>query len=301
MKADSKLAKQLENGDFIVAAEHAPGTTAAGAATESALKALGDRPVVVNMSDNAHGVAMSSVAACAAAIKLGIEPVLQMVTRDRNRIALQSDLLGAASLGIRNVLCLSGYHQTLTGCPESANVFDVDSTQFIELTTRMSAQGVLADGSKIDGQFSMLVGAVANPFLKPLELNLLRLGKKIEAGAKFIQTHAVFDLKTFGQWLDAARKEGYTKKAAILASVFPLANAAEAQKLRDTYAEFDIPDELIERLKKAGDNGAQKKQGLAVCVETIKQLKGIDGLRGIHILSGGKEALVPEILAASGL
>jgi len=246
-------------------------------------------------------VAISSVAAAMAAIKLGAEPILQMVTRDRNRIALQSDLLGAASLGIKNVLCLSGYHQTLIGCPESANVFDIDSTQFIELATRMSENGVLADGTRINGQFSMLVGAVANPFLKPLELNLFRLGKKIEAGARFIQTHAVFDIKTFTQWLDAVRKEGLTKKAAILAGVYPLESAAEAQKLRETYAEFCIPDEIIERLKASGNDAAQKKQGLAICVETIKQLKGLDGLRGIHILSGGKEAVVPEILAASGL
>ena len=301
MKADSKLAKKIETGDFIVTAECAPGATAAGATAEAALKFLDGKLVAVNLADNSHGVAISSMAAAVAAMKLGAEPVLQMVTRDRNRIALQSDLLGAASLGIKNVLCLSGYHQTLIGCPESANVFDIDSTQFIELTTGMSENGVLSDGTKIDGQFSMLVGAVANPFLKPLELNLFRLGKKIEAGARFIQTHAVFDIETFSQWLDAARKEGLTKKAAILAGVFPLDSAAEARKLRDTYAEFCIPDKVIERLKKAGDDGAQKKQGLAICVETIKQLKGLDGLRGIHILSGGKEALVPEILAASGL
>jgi methylenetetrahydrofolate reductase (NADPH) len=301
MKADSKLAKKIETGDFIVTAECAPGATAGGATAEAALKFLDGKLVAVNLADNSHGVAISSVAAAVAAMKLGAEPVLQMVTRDRNRIALQSDLLGAASLGIKNVLCLSGYHQTLIGCPESANVFDVDSYQFIELTTRMSENGVLADGTKIDGQFSMLVGAAANPFLKPLELNLFRLGKKIEAGARFIQTHAVFDIETFSQWLDAARKEGLTKKAAILASVFPLDSAAEARKLRDTYAEFCIPDKVIERLKKAGDDGAQKKEGIAICVETIKQLKGLDGLRGIHILSGGKEALVPEILAASGL
>jgi methylenetetrahydrofolate reductase (NADPH) len=301
MKVDSRLAKKLEAGDFIVTAEHAPGATATGSATEAALRALGDKPVVVNMSDNPHGVAMSSAAACAAAIRLGTEPVLQMVTRDRNRIALQSDLLGAASLGIKNVLCLSGYHQTLTACPESVNVFDIDSTQFIELATAMAGKGVLTDGTKINGPFSMLVGAVANPLLKPLELNLLRLAQKIEAGARFIQTHAVFDTGAFSQWLDAARKEGLTEKAAILASVLPLASAAEARRLRDIYAELRIPDDVIERLQSAGDENSQKKQGLAICVETIKKLKGMEGLRGIHILSGGREALVPEILAASGL
>ena len=301
MKADSKLAKKIESGDFIVTAECAPGATATGATAEAALKSLGGKPVAVNLADNAHGVALSSVAASVAALKLGAEPVLQMVTRDRNRIALQSDLLGAASLGIKNVLCLSGYHQTLIGCPESANVFDIDSIQFIHMATRMSENGVLADGTKIDGQFSMLVGAVTNPFLKPLELNLFRLGKKIEAGAKFIQTHAVFDIEIFKLWLDAVRKAGLNQKAAILASVFPLESAAEAQKLRDTYAEFCIPDQVIERLKKAGDNGAQKKEGLAICVETIKQLKALEGLRGIHILSGGWEAVVPELIAAAGL
>jgi methylenetetrahydrofolate reductase (NADPH) len=199
------------------------------------------------------------------------------------------------------VLCLSGYHQTLIGYPESANVFEIDSTQFVELATQMSEKGVLADGTKIDGQFSMLVGAVANPFLKPLELNLFRLGKKIEAGARFIQTHAVFDIETFKLWLDAVCKAGLNKKVAILASVYPLESAAEAQKLRDTYAEFRIPDKVIERLKQAGDAGAQKKEGLAICVETIKQLKALEGLRGIHILSGGKESVVPGIVAAAGL
>jgi methylenetetrahydrofolate reductase (NADPH) len=301
MKSDSKLAKKIETGDFIVTAECAPGATAAGATAEAALKAIGSKPVAVNIADNQHGVAISAVAASAAAVKLGIEPVLQMVTRDRNRIAIQSDLLGAASLRIKNVLCLSGYHQTLIGYPESANVFEIDSTQFVELATQMSEKGILADGKKIDGQFSMLVGGVANPFLKPLELNLFRLGKKIEAGAKFIQTHSVFDVETFKLWLDAVRKEGLTKKVAILASVYPLDSAAEAQKLRDTYAEFCIPDQVIERLKKAGDAGAQKKEGLAICAKTIEQLKGLEGLRGIHILSGGKEAVVPEIVAAAGL
>jgi methylenetetrahydrofolate reductase (NADPH) len=301
MKADSKLAKKIESGDFIVTAECAPGATATGATTEAALKFLNGKLAAVNFPDNSHGVAISSVAAAVAAIKLGAEPILQMVTRDRNRIALQSDLLGAASLGIKNLLCMSGYHQMLIGCPESANVFDVDSSQFVDLATRMSETGVLADGKKFDGQFSMLVGAVANPFLKPMDLNLFRLGIKIGAGAKFIQTHAVFDIEAFSQWLDAARKEGLTKKTAILAGVFPLSSAAEAQKLRDTYAEFLIPDKIIERLKKAGADAAQKKEGIAICVETIKQLKALEGLRGIHILSGGKEALVPEILAAAGL
>ncbi len=299
MKVESKLAQMIEAGDFIVTAECAPGATASGKTVEEFLKALGSRPVAVNAADNSHGVALSSLAVSAAAVKSGVEPVLQMVTRDRNRIALQSDLLGAASLGVRNILCMSGYHQTLIGCPESANVFDIDSTQLIGIATRMSKNGELADGKSFSGPFPMLVGAAANPFLKPLELNLLRLGKKIEAGARFIQTHAIFDIDAFGVWLDAASKEGLTEKAAILAGVYPLESEEEAQRLRDTYAEFSIPDRVIERLRNAGDAG--KKEGLVLCVETIRELKKMPGLRGIHILSGGREALVPDLIAASGL
>jgi methylenetetrahydrofolate reductase (NADPH) len=298
MKADSQLARKIENGEFILTAEHSPRTTATQAVTEAALKSLGGKLTAVNMGDNQHGVAMSSLAASVIALKMGLEPVLQMVTRDRNRIALQSDLLGAASLGIKNVLCLSGYHQTLTGCPEAANVFDIDSTQFVAIATRMAEEGMLADGTKIEGPFPMLVGAVINPFLKPLEFNLLRLQNKIEAGARFIQTHPVFDLEAFGQWLEAARQTGMTQKAAILAGVFPLESAAEARKLSELHPDFYVPEEVIKKLPAAGDDG---KTGRAMCVETLKKLKTMEGLRGIHILSGGKEGLVPELLAAAGL
>ena len=300
MNVDSKLAKKIASGDFIVTAEFLPGA-ADGPTAEAVLKAIGKGPAAINVADNHYGIGMSSIAASAAVIKSGAEPICQIVTRDRNRIALQSDLLGAAYLGIRNVLCLSGYHQTLTGCPESANVYDIDSTQFIEIVTNMSQQGTLSDGTEIKGQFSMFVGAVANPFLKPLELNMLRLNQKVEAGAKFIQTHAVFDIETFGQWFDAAVNEGITKKTTILAGVLPLGSVAEAEKLRNTYSDYCIPDQVIERLKASGGEEAQKKEGLNICVETIRKLKKINGLRGIHILSGGKEKLVPEILAAAGL
>jgi methylenetetrahydrofolate reductase (NADPH) len=301
MNVDSKLAKELANGDFIVTAEFLPPAAVDGPAIEAGLKVLGNRPVAINVADNHYGVGMSSIAASVAVMKAGAEPVCQIVTRDRNRIALQSDLLGAAYLGIRNVLCLSGYHQTLTGCPESANVYDIDSVQFIEMVTNMSESGALCDGTKIKGQFSMFVGAVANPFLKPLELNVLKLHQKVDAGAKFIQTHAVFDIETFSQWLEAVVNEGITKKVKILAGVLPLGSVAEAEKLRDTYSDYCIPDKVIERLKASDNEETQKKEGLNICVEIIKKLKEMNDLKGIHILSGGKEKLVPEILAAVGL
>jgi len=234
-------------------------------------------------------------------LKAGVEPVYQIVTRDRNRIALQSDLLGAAYLGIKNVLCLSGYHQILTGSPESANVYDIDSIQLVAIVREMRDEGVLLDGTKIEGEFSMLIGAVANPYLTPLELNMIRLNKKVGAGADFIQTQAVFGIEAFGQWLDAAVSEGITEKTAILVGIMPLESAGEAEKLRMTYTDLHISDKLIERLKATGGEQAQKKEGIAICAETIKKVKDMNCVRGIHILSGGKEAVVPELLAVSGL
>jgi methylenetetrahydrofolate reductase (NADPH) len=307
MKVESKLAKKLANGEFIVTVEFLPKIGSEASATEAALKAMGNGFTAVNVADNCHNIGMSSIAASVAALKVGAEPICQMVTRDRNRIAIQSDLLGAAYLGIKNLLCLSGYHQTLATCPESANVYDIDSTQLIEMVTNMGEKGVLADGAKIEGQFSMLVGAVANPFLKPVELNMLRLQKKVDAGAKFIQTSAVFDIETFSKWLDAAISEAITAKAAVLAGVLALDSAAEAEKLRKTYTDYSIPDSVIDRLKKAGDArdpneteaSAQKKEGLNICVETIKKLKNMKGLRGIHIHCGCKGKVSPEIIAAA--
>lgn len=301
MKVNGKFAEKIETTDFIVTAEFQPRPSANGSATQAALKAIGDKPAAINVSDNHHGIAMSSIAVCAEIIKNDKEPVCQIVTRDRNRIALQSDLLGAASLGIKNVLCLSGYHQETIGCTEANNSYDIDSTQLIEIVKTMSEKGRLSDGTKIDGQFSMLIGAVANPFLKPLELNILRLANKVQAGAKFIQTHPVFDFETFSQWLQAVSKEGIANKAAILAGVQPLDSADEAESLRNTYSDYNIPDEIIARLKKAGDKNSQKKEGLNICVEIINKLKKMDVLRGIHIISGGKEEIVPQIVSAAGL
>lgn len=299
MKIDSKLASKLTSGDFIVTAEILPGVSGDAAAIESSLKTLGKAITAINVADNCYGIGMSSIAASAAVLKAGFEPICQLVTRDRNRIALQSDLLGAACLGIKNVMCLTGYHQALTGCPESANVYDIDSIQFIETVNNMTEKKELANGTKIEGQFAMLVGAVANPFLKPMELNMMRLAKKIDAGAKFIQTNAIYDTDEFGKWFDAAKAAGITAKAAILAGVELLDNADKAQKLRQTYTDCYIPDSIIDRLKKAGSEAAQKKEAMAICTETIKKLKQIKGLKGIHILCGCEGKLSPEVAAAA--
>jgi len=301
VKNEKRFHDQLKSGDFVVTAEYLPKAETEGSAIKAALQALKEVPSAVNVADNPFGVGMSSLAASVILAQSGIEPVYQVVTRDRNRIAIQSDLLGAAALGIRNILCLSGYHQTLTDHPESANVYDLDSTQLLKVLKKMREQGELLNGEKINGAFPVMTGAVANPYLKPIDLNIIRLTQKVEAGAEFIQTHAVFDIDEFQQWLDAVKQAGLADKTAIIAGVFPLDSAEEAELLLNKYTEFQIPPRIIERLKLAGDRQAQKKEGLAICVEIINKLKNMNGLRGIHILSGGKEETLPDILSASGL
>ena len=292
------LLNKIEAGDFIITAEYAPGTNL-GTLPSEKLKNCG--AAAINISDNPYGASISSLASAVRLRQAEIEPIYQIVTRDRNRIALQSDILGAASLGIKNILCLSGYHQTITEMPESARVFDIDSIQLIGTINRMNEEGILLNGTKINGKFSMLVGAVANPYLRPLDLNILRLKKKVKSGARFIQTQAVFNTTDFRDWLDAAYQEGITERAAIIAGIYPLESYDEAVSLLKKHTDFYIPDSHIKRIKDAGNPEAQKKEGIAICVETIGKIKEMKGLNGIHIISGGKVDIINEVITEAGL
>ncbi len=295
---DSLLAKKIEAGDFIVTAEYLPDTD-----IEHLLngKLKNNGAVAINIADNPYGPSVSSLVTAIKLHQADIEPIYQLVTRDRNRIALQSDILGAASIGIKNILCLSGYHQTLTTMPESANVYDIDSIQLIDAINKMNIEGTLLNGTKIKGKFSMLIGAVANPYLRPMELNIMRLFKKVKAGAKFIQTQAVFNTTDFQEWLDAAYKEGITEKAAIIAGIYPLKSYEEAMELLKKHTDFYIPESHIKRIKDAGDIEEQRKMGISICVDTIGKIKEMKGLSGIHIISGGKEEIISEIISEAGL
>jgi len=295
---DSLLSKQIEAGDFIITAEYLPGTDLE---VDPIVKLKNSGALAINVADNPFGPVISGFST---AIKLnqgGIEPIYQLITRDRNRIALQSDILGAASSGIKNILCLSGYHQTLTEMPESSNVYDIDSIQLISTISRMNTEGALLNGTKIKGNFSILVGAVANPYLRPLEMNIIRLVKKVKAGAKFIQTQAVFNTTDFQEWLNAAYNVGITEKAAIIAGIYPLEGYDETMALLEKHTDFYIPESHIKSLKDAGNTEEQKLRGIAICVETIKKIKEMKGLSGIHIISGGKEDIIAEIITQAGL
>jgi methylenetetrahydrofolate reductase (NADPH) len=296
MKQVNRLAEKIKSKEFIITAEYLPTVDVDSAKIQSCARYFSNGIAAVNVADNHYGVAISSLATSVVLNQAGIETIYQLVTRDRNRIALQSDLMGAALLGLKNVLCLSGYHQTLIGNPESTNVYDVDSIQLTALVKKMN-QGQLLDGKKIDGGFFMLIGAAANPYLNPPEMNMMRLAKKIAAGAEFIQTQAVFDISTFQKWLETAQKNELTEKVAFLAGVLPLRNAAQAQELAEHHTDLIIPSAIIDRLSQAGDDAAQRKEGLKIAGEIMKQLKGMPGLKGLHILSGGNESIVPELLA----
>jgi methylenetetrahydrofolate reductase (NADPH) len=295
---ESLLAKKIEAGDFIITAEYLPGVDIE-AIPDGNIKNCG--AVAINIADNPFGPVISSLTTAIKFKQVNIEPIYQLVTRDRNRIALQSDILGAASMGIKNILCLSGYHQTLTDMPESASVYDLDSIQLLEAVNKMNNEGTLLNGTKIKGAYSMFAGAVVNPYLRPLELNIMRLLKKVKAGAKFIQTQAVFNTTDFQEWLDAAYHEGITEKTAIIAGIYPLESYDEAINLLKKHTDFYIPDSHIKRIKDAGDLEAQKKMGISICVETIGKIKEMKGLSGIHILSGGKEYIISEIISDAGL
>jgi len=295
---DSLLAKKIEAGDFIITAEYLPDTDI-DHTINGKFKNCG--AVAINIADNPYGPSVSSLVTAIKLKQSEVEPIYQLVTRDRNRIALQSDILGAASIGIKNILCLSGYHQTLTNMPESANVYDIDSIQLIDTINKMNKENNLLNGEHIKGKFSMLVGAVANPYLRPIELNIMRLAKKVKAGAKFIQTQAVFNTTDFQEWLDAAHKEGLTEKAAIIAGIYPLQSYDEAIELLKKHTDFYIPDSHIKRIKDAGNAEEQRKMGMSICIETIGKIKEMKGLSGIHIISGGKEDLISEIISEAGL
>jgi methylenetetrahydrofolate reductase (NADPH) len=296
MRQENRLTEKIKGKEFIITAEYLPTVDINLSGIESCVKYFDKGITAVNVADSHYGIAVSSLAASVVLNQSGVETIYQLVTRDRNRIALQSDLLGAALLGIKNVLCLSGYHQTIIGSAESVNVYDIDSIQLIALVKKMN-QGQLLDGKKIEGGFSITIGAVANPWLNPMEINIMRLAKKIAAGADFIQTQAVFEISAFQKWLETARQKGLTEKAAFLAGVMPLQNAAQAKELVKHHTDLNIPSAIIERLEAAGDNAAQRKEGLKIAGEIMKQLKGMPGLKGIHILSGSNESIVPELLA----
>ena len=297
----SNLKKVLEIGKFAVTAECGPPK---GADPESVLKKaklLKDKVDAVNVTDNQTAIVrMSSLAACSLLKTGGFDPVLQMVVRDRNRIALQSDILGASALGIRNVLCLSGDHQIFGNQPQAMGVFDLDSIQFVQVVKAMRDNGTILGGDALNMPPDIFIGAAANPFADPLEFRAVRLSKKIMAGADFIQTQCVYNLKRFETWINMARDRGLTEKAFILGGVTPLKSPGMARYMKNKVSGMDVPDEVIKRMEGV-PRDKQREEGIRLCVETIERLKETPGVKGVHIMAIEWEEVVGEIVERAGL
>jgi methylenetetrahydrofolate reductase (NADPH) len=296
-----RLERVLASGGFAVTAECGPPRGADPAIVRKKGELLKGFVDAVNVTDNQTAIVrMSSIAACAHLTAMGIEPVMQMVTRDRNRIALQSDILGAYSLGIRNILCLSGDHQSFGSQPDALNVFDIDSMNLVRTVWSMREQGQDMSGYALLGAPRMFIGAAANPFADPLDYRVIRLAKKIEAGAGFIQTQCVYNMERFKVWMKMAREEGLTEKVHILAGVTPLKSEGMARYMAGRVAGMDIPESLIERMGSVPKDKASE-EGIRICLETIAQLRDIPGVHGIHLMAIEWEEVVGRIVSEAGL
>lgn len=306
LRSGSHLERVLADRAFAVTAELGPPKSAD--ATLIGRKAGYLRGVVdaVNITDNQTAIVrMSSVAAGALALQAGVEPVIQVTCRDRNRIAIQSDVLGASAMGLRNVLCLTGDHQVFGNHPTSKNVFDMDSVQLIEMLKTMRDEARFACGDEIRNSKKapavpprVFIGCAANPFGDPFAFRVVRLAKKVNAGADFVQTQCIYDMERFDAWMEKVRERGLHEQTAILAGVTPLKSLGMAKYMRDHVAGLSVPEPLIRRLADASDAA---EEGIRICVEQIRRLRDTEGVAGVHIMAIEWEKRVPEIVERAGL
>ncbi|HIJ00615.1 MAG TPA: methylenetetrahydrofolate reductase [Candidatus Methanomethylophilaceae archaeon] len=299
MKADSILERLLERGEFVVTSEISPPKSADGTKVREKVRILRGYADAFNVTDNQTAIVrMSSLAASLFCIQEGVEPIMQMTCRDRNRLAMQSDLIGASALGIRNLLCITGDHQRFGNQPQSRNVFDLDSTQQLMVFKRMRDEGELWCGDVMETAPKILLGAAANPFVDPIEMSVIRLSKKIKAGADFVQTQAIFDLDRFQEWYSVIRSRGLEKKTHIIAGVTPLRSYKAAKFMAENIPGMSIPEEVLKRMASAPD---EKLEGTKICLERIEVLRDTPGIHGIHLMPINWESVVPEIMERAEL
>jgi 5,10-methylenetetrahydrofolate reductase len=299
MKAGTNLEKVLDSGKFAVTAEAGPPRGAVMSVVQRKGELLKTCCDALNVTDNQTAIArMSSISGCVILKQLGADPIMQMVCRDRNRIAIQSDVLGAVALGIGNILCLTGDHQKFGDHPTAKGVFDLDSIQLIQTINQMRSENKFLSGEKISGEVPVFIGAAENPYADPFEYRVERLAKKVKAGADFIQTQAIYDVPKFAEWMKEIVKEGLDKKTHILAGVIPIKSAGMARYMRDYVPGVSVPDEIVTRMEDAKD---AKEEGLKICLEIMEQIKDIPGVHGVHVMAVGWEDMVPVIVERAGL
>ncbi len=317
----SQLEKMLRAGHFAVTGELGPPQSAdLGVIKEKAalLKGYID---AVNITDNQTAIVrMSSIGAGTLALQEGLEPIIQMTCRDRNRLAIQADLLGAYALGMRNLLCLTGDHQIFGNHPTAKNVYDMDSLQMVNMVADMRDKSIFQCGDEVKGTTaSFLVGAAAAPFADPVDFRPLRLAKKIKAGANFIQTQLIYDVDEFAIYMEKVRQLGVHEEAFILAGVGPLKSPGMAKYMKNNVPGILVPDQVIERMTEAGKEWEGKKaadlspdekkarsnawqsEGIQVCIDLIQDIKKIEGVAGVHIMAIEWEEAVKPIVEGAGL
>lgn len=305
LKSDSLLERLLLAGHFAITAEVGPPKGVDPENVRKKADFLRGVADAANITDNQTAIVrMSSLAAAVLVQQEGVEAIMQITSRDRNRLAIQSDVLGACALGIRNIMCLSGDHQQFGNHPEAKNVFDVDSMQMLRILRDMRDEKRFANGEEIRNTKNsplreprMFIGAAANPFGDPMEFRIVRLAKKINAGADFIQTQPIYDMERFRRWLAEVCERGLHEQAYILAGVTPLRSIKMAETMRSSVPGIRIPDSVMDRLRNAAD---PKTEGEKIAVEQMQELREMSGLRGIHLMVIGDEKSAPEIVRKSG-
>jgi methylenetetrahydrofolate reductase (NADPH) len=300
-KTNSKLEKIFKSGAMAVTSECGPPRSSDPAHIITKGHLIKNHVDAINITDNQTSVTrLCSLAACIHLKLEGMEPVLQMVVRDRNRIALQADILGAASFGINNVLCLSGDHQSFGDHPKAQNVFDLDSMQLVQTVRHMRDEGKFLSGDEIKKAPNLFVGAAANPFADPFKIRVPRLAKKIAAGAEFIQTQCVYNLDKFELWMKGVVERGLHEKVFIMPGITPMRSVGMAKYMARAVPGMDVPEDLIKRLSGVPKD-KQAEEGLTIAVEAIQRLKECKGVSGFHIMAIEWEEKVPEIVERSGL
>ena len=295
MKSGSKLERILRAGHFAFTGELGPPRGANVEHVREKAKPLVGNVDMVNITDNQTAmVRMASWAASIIAIEEGLEPNYQLTCRDRNRLAMQADILGAYSMGVRNILCLSGDHQQFGDHPQAKGVFDVDSTQLINMVKNMRDEGKFQGGADIDEPPQLFIGGAANPFAEPLEWRVHRLAKKVAAGVDYVQTQCIFNMERMRTWVKEAVDMGLTEKVYILAGVTPMKSIGMAKYMASKVPGMDVPDEIIKRLQ-----GVDKKkvadEGIKIACEQIEEFKEMKGVAGVHLMPIEWEHKVPEI------
>lgn len=306
VNSGSKLERLFERGEFVITGELGPPRSVDLEVVEKKCDHLKGCVDAANVTDNQTAIVrISSIAVGKMLLDRGLEPVIQMTCRDRNRIAIQSDILGAGALGMKNVLCLTGDHQIFGDHASSKHVYDLDSIQLLWILKRMRDEQLFAGGQEIrNGKDAPLLGpklflgAAANPFADPFEFRVIRLAKKVAAGADFIQTQIVYDMDRFKEWIKRAKDMGLTEKTKIMAGITPLKSVGMARYMQNKVAGVTLPDAYIDRLK-----GAEKAsdEGIKIAVEQIQEMREMDGVAGIHLMAIEWEHRVPEIVEKAGL